>query len=566
MTEVRDDLDNFINSNNILIFTCYRVNGVHLLTHPYPIYTSNMIQPIILPFEKGILIYEGTCVVSYILKNQLHNNINWDSIRNIVYNKLFYILDYSTNYMNQYNFNYRYNFNEKDYDRIINLAEDTFTFNTFLMKSGKFNYQTCYVSDLIDIIKKNDNLELTQFNYQDTSFLSTIITYNIYLLNLINNNNTIACDLTKINKTIRLSIILNNETIKDHEYLKNKLMIDYFVELYTGSINKHNQNTIQIQLFIPIIPKIFESTESLDKLKDKYIIFISNNIRIDVSLNNILNQHNMDFRIYNYHNFCLNCDHVSLDEKLILDFINKNTSNNTIHIDNSLQSLYDSSNSLILSNNYSKRKPDLVVFIVTNPLQRLFIDECKKIIDKQWVSINYLCLYDYEPFYSVPNCKCLQIPIESDILYNIINQPHGIMRLIGYKLKKQKFDSEKITVKLPNTLVLIDINGLNSLIYKYLTTLIKIPITIINNTHDLAVTCKYNNNNICIIIDENIGHVLISSICSFIESIDPKIKIAIVIETAVNINNYIHTNIKYHIVKPFNTDTLSDLLNNLNSI
>ena len=140
MTEVRDDLDNFINSNNILIFTCYRVNGVHLLTHPYPIYTSNMIQPIILPFEKGILIYEGTCVVSYILKNQLHTNINWDSIRNIIYNKLFYILDYSTNYMNQYNFNYRYNFNEKDYDKIINLAEDTFTFNTFLMKSGKFNY------------------------------------------------------------------------------------------------------------------------------------------------------------------------------------------------------------------------------------------------------------------------------------------------------------------------------------------------------------------------------------------------------------------------------------------
>ena len=154
--------------------------------------------------------------------------------------------------------------------------------------------------------------------------------------------------------------------------------------------------------------------------------------------------------------------------------------------------------------------------------------------------------------------------------YLLLNKPKDYsikkFQIEGYKLKKQKFDSEKITVKLPNTLVLIDINGLNSLIYKYLTTLIKIPITIINNTHDLAVTCKYNNNNICIIIDENIGHVLISSICSFIESIDPKIKIAIVIETAVNINNYIHTNIKYHIVKPFNTDTLSDLLNNLNSI
>jgi hypothetical protein len=359
---------------------------------------------------------------------------------------------------------------------------------------------------------------------------------------------------------------MNIDSVKDHEYFKNKLMMDYFVELYTGFINKHTQNSIEIILYIPTIPNIFSSTDNLTKLKDKYIIFISNNIRIDVSLNNLLSLHKLDYRIYNYNNFCLNYDHLSTDEKLILDYINQNNSNSIIQVDNSIASLYGSSNSLVMSSNYSKRKPDLVVFIVTNSSQRSFVDGCKKIIDKQWISNNYVCLYDYEPFDNIQNFKCLRIPINPEILFNTVNQSHGIMRLINYKLTKQKSVHDVNTNKLPNTIVLIDNTKEKSLTYKYISNLVKIPITIITNSQEFVNVCEQQHNNISVIIDENIDPNIITNICSYIDSLGAKIKIAVVVDTAVNFNKYIHTNIKYHVVKPFNIDAISDLLDNLNSI
>jgi len=560
MSEVKEELNKFLIDNNILIFTFYRVNNIHLLTYPYPLYTTYITQPIILPFEKGTIVYDGTCVVSYVLKEISDKVINWDIIRNIIYNRILYILDYATNYMIYYNLNYRYYYNEGDIDQINDLAQNSYIFNNFLMKSGKINYQTSSIFELLSVLKNNENIK---FNIED-DLLPVIITYNIYLINIINYN-TCQCELVKVNNSIKLSIIYNNDTTKNHLSITNRLIIDYFIELYSGSIYKLSQTTNILNLFLPIVHNIFTYTEQLHKLKDKYMLFISSNIRIDISLNKILNSYSMDYRICNYNSFCNNIDTIPKEERIITEYIKNNNNNNSLHVESSIQSIYDSSTSLILTNNYSKRKPNIIVFIIVNNSQRILIEECKKNIDKIWTDINYLCLYDYEPFTNISFCKCLKMPISSEILYDCINQQHGIMKLIGYKNKRKSFIKEQ-KINYPEYLIIVDNNLEKSLTYRYIITLIKIPIIIVNSYSDFVDNCKQCKNKVSIIIDENINSFIISNICSLIDKLNIKIKLAIVVESEINFNNYIHTNIKYHISKPFNSDFIIELLNNLDIV
>ena len=466
MSEVKEELNKFLSNNNILLFTFYRLNGIHILTHPYPLYTSYILQPIILPFDKGSIIYDGTCVVSYVLKDVIDKPINWESIKSIINNKLLYILDYATNYMIYYNLNYRYYCNEGDNDQINDLAQNSYIFNNFLMKSGKFNYQMSTINELISIIK---NIENVTFNLQE-DIHDIIITYNTYLLNIINSTNC-QCDLSRNNNTIKISIIYSNENIKTHLSITNKLIIDYFIELYSGNISKHSQSTSILQLYLPIVSNIFLPNHNLSNLKDKYMLFVSSNIRTDISLNKILINNSLDYRICNYNTFCNNTDTISKEEKIITDYIKNNTTNNSLHIDSSIQSIYDNSNNLIMNNNYSKRKPNIIIFIITNNLQRSLIDECKKNIDKLWSDINYLCLYDYNSFTNITNIKCHKLPISSDIIYDQINQQHGIMKLIGYKNKRKSIIKEHKIIS-PEYLIIVDDNLEKSLTYRYINTLI----------------------------------------------------------------------------------------------
>jgi hypothetical protein len=525
-------LTDFIKTYNISLLTCYRPSGIHIVTCPYPYYIPSNSSPYILPFDKSISVEGDIFRVNYIPTCTTPTNIPWTELNLIITELILQQFDILSNYNKHYQTEYRYINSENNSDlleKIAELSQHTYEFMYIHYKNTKYNYELVKLEDFINKIKLNS----ITVNYScETNF---IIYTNFHLIyKLLDDLTIISCKISIDKNNIIFNLKFNNIITRKCKDLKDKIILSYIVEIHNGELTQDSDLISNLTIKIPIIPTLFTSTNFKNKLKGKKILFVSNNIQIDKYLLNLFNSFDINIRITSYNTLLENSEDI------------KKNSNH----DGSLGNV-----------NVTNRKPHIVMFIITDSSQINMLDQCKKKLEDYWCNIQ--CVFMTVNIH-IPNHKHIVLPISSDEFINLVDPPSPtLFKMFKNKKKIQSVLSFKRNHK---AIILVD-NNINTINLKLsMEQFIRIPIYIVNDFTSCWTTIKYLQGNVYVIFDEDNSHQLISEIYNSIEESNYNTTLAIVLSSKANLENYILINLRYHLLRPFDDDSVKAFIKDLHII
>jgi hypothetical protein len=520
--------EEFLEQYNLILFSCYRYSGIHILTYPYPYYISSNSSPLILPFENSVSVPGNIFKVNYISDNN-QIDIPWEVLNEHIINIIISQFDILSEYNKHFQIEFKYIFNENNFDldfKINELSHITYEFIYNFYKNTNYNYEIMYLVDFISKIQsKNTNINIVY----ETNSNNIILYINIFIIyKLLENLSILSCKILYDKNNIICIFKYHNFDIKKCKDLKNKLLLQYIIETHNGEINEESELVSNLLIKIPVVPKIFLDTVNFkNRLKNKKILFISNNIQIDKYLIYLFNSYDIDIKILSYDNL--------YNKQNIF----KRSSNNEVSIEK-----------------INNRKPHVIFFIIDHQNQLELLDECKQKINERWKNIQ--CFY-----LTVNICinKYINLPISSEEFINMISPPSPNLFKI-FKHKK-KHSSRVILKNTPQSIIIFD-NKLNTNNLKeQLNELTDLPIYFVEQFPICLNLIKSFNGNLCIIFDESINKSIILELYNYIEENNYNTILSVILNSKSNLEQFIFFNIRFSLIRPYDNEDLIKFLNDM---